>query len=60
MSNGEMDYSEMFSPSEYEGKVDWDSMEGTEEYNDWVDTMRSGIDVKADIVVGLLQAKGKV
>ena len=60
MSNGEMDYSEMFSPSEYEGKVDWDSMEGTEEYNDWVNTLRSDIDEKADIVVGLLQTKGKV
>jgi hypothetical protein len=35
-------------------------MEGTEKYTEWVYTLRSDIDEKADIVVGLLQAKGKV
>ena len=60
MHKGEKVFSEMFSPSEYEGEVDWDSMEGTEKYNEWVYTLRSDIDKKADIVVELLQAKGKV
>ena len=59
MSKGEMDFSEMFSPSEYEGEVDWDSMEGTEKYDEWVYTLRSDIDTKADTVVGLL-TKAKV
>jgi hypothetical protein len=59
MSKGEMDFSEMFSPSEYDGEVDWDSMEGTEKYNEWVYTLRSDIDEKADTVVRLL-TKAKV